>query len=112
MLAVDWLGLLLTAGVLLVLLGGRLRLLRVLAAILLGELGRAAAVMLAGGTLVSLTVGGAFTRMQLVGLPYALVQIGGLLGAAGIGRLFSRRMAGDLLLFAAVTVGAVLLYRR
>ena len=64
MLAVDWLGLVLTALLLTLLLSGQLRLARALLAMVLVELARLALVLVAGGHLAAWTVGGAFSRVE------------------------------------------------
>lgn len=100
MLSVDWLGCLLTGAVLSLLLPGRLRPLRALRAIALGEVGRAGMILLLGGELFSLSVGGLFTRLWLDGLPYPLVYLGGLLLGALLGMVSGPRAIPDMLLYA------------
>lgn len=111
MLAVDWLGLAVSGALLALLLRGPHRLLRVLVAVLLGEAGRALLVLLAGGTLTAMTMGGAFTRVSTQGLPALLVQVGGLLAGAVVGRLFSPQTSRDTLLYAALAGSVILFFR-
>ncbi|HLN62547.1 MAG TPA: hypothetical protein VK464_13460 [Symbiobacteriaceae bacterium] len=111
MLAVDWLGLLVSGILFALLLRGRHRLLRVLVAVGLGEAGRALLVLLAGDTLTAMTVGGAFTRVSTQALPALLVQVGGLVAGAGVGLLFGRQTSRDTLLYAAVAGGVILFFR-
>jgi hypothetical protein len=108
-LAVDWLGWGLTAGALLLLLRGRRRLPRALLATVLGELGRVLLVALLGGRLLALTAGGAFTRMQVDGLPYLLAQLGGLQAGALLGVVFGRQVARDTFLYACLCSVFILL---
>lgn len=108
MLAVDWLGCLLSAGVLALLLRGPRRPLRAGAALLFGEAGRVITVLLVGGDLLSITVGGAFTRLSVAGTGQLVAQAGGLLAGAVLALLLGRRMAGDTLLYALLAGGLTL----
>lgn len=111
MLAVDWLGLVLTAGVTALLLPGRYRLLRALAAMLIAEAGRLAVSLVSGSAIFSVTVAGALTRLQTDGPAHPLAQIAGLASGAAIALFFSRRIARDVLIYAAIAGGAILFFR-
>ncbi|HWI52510.1 MAG TPA: hypothetical protein VNT01_10265 [Symbiobacteriaceae bacterium] len=111
MLAVDWLGMALTVGVTALLLPGRFRLLRALLAMLIAEAGRTVVSFLAGGAILSLTAAGAFTRVEAAGAGYPLLQAAGMAAAAVIAVLLSRRVARDVLLYAALAGGAILFLR-
>lgn len=108
-LIIDWFGCLLTGCALALLLPGQQRLLRTVVTMLLGEVGRAAVVLLVGGEVVAITVGGAFTQLQVDGFPAPLARFGGLFFAALLGLLAGRETSRDLLLYALVTSLAALL---
>jgi membrane associated rhomboid family serine protease len=107
MLALDWLGLVVSGTLLGLVLRGRRRLLRVVSAVVLGEVGRVLVVLLAGHSLMAMTVAGAFTQVSTPGLPAWLVQVGGLLTGAGLALLFGRQAARDTLLYAALSGGVI-----
>lgn len=109
MLILDWFGCLLTGCGLAALLPGRHRVTRAVAAMALGELGRALLVFIGGGTLRSVTVGGAFTQMQVDGFPASVVRLGGLYLAALAGLLVGPVIGRDLLLYALYASLAALL---
>lgn len=109
MLAVDWVGLAVTAGLLALILRGRRRVGRVGLALLLGELGRVGLVLLVGGVLAGMTLGGAFTRVYQDAVPDLLIRLGGILAAVPLARLCGRQVARDALLYAGLC-GAVILW--
>lgn len=109
MLAVDWVGLAASALLLVCVLGGRKRAGRVALTLALGEAGRAALVLLAGGVLTGLTVGGIFTRVEQTYLPNLLLQIGGLLLGACVARLLGRQFARDALVYT-LAAGVLILW--
>ncbi|HYF93454.1 MAG TPA: hypothetical protein VD969_14675 [Symbiobacteriaceae bacterium] len=111
MLAVDWLGLGLTAAVTAVLLPERYRLLRSLLAMLIAECGRIAVTALVGGAVVSVTVAGAFTSVESEGPAHPLLPAAGMAASAAVAVLLSRRTAKDVLIYSLVAGTAILLLR-
>lgn len=109
MLAIDWLGCLATAGALLLLYRGKWRPARALLALVLGEAGKALAVLFVGGPLRSITVGGAFSGLDSSAAANQILSIAGLWGAAFIAFPFGRQIRRDLLLYAVLGSGAVIL---
>lgn len=108
-LMLDWFGCLLTGCVLALLLPGRHRILRAALAMLLGEAGRTLLVLVGGGQVLSLTVGGAFTALEVEGFPAGLAHFGGLFLGALLGLLAGRETSRDALLYAFYTAAAALL---
>lgn len=104
MLAVDWLGCVLTAGLLALLLTGRRRPVRALVAMLLGETGRTGAVLALAGQLDAVTVGGAFTRLTTGEAPGTLFQLAGLVGAALLGYVIHPTVARDTFRYAVLAM--------
>ena len=109
MLAIDWLGCLLSGGGLALLLRGPQPLVRTGVALLLGEIGRVMTVLLLGGDLLVLTVGGAFTRMEVSGPAATAAQVGGPLAGVVLGLLLGRRAAADTLVYSLIAGGVNLL---
>ncbi|HYG59363.1 MAG TPA: hypothetical protein VD902_14975 [Symbiobacteriaceae bacterium] len=111
MLSVDWLGLGLTFVLLSAILGGRLWFWRALLTMLLADLGRLAVAAVTSGSLYSLTVGGAFTRMEYTGISHPAMHVAGIGVATLFAQFFSRRAARDMLLYALVAAGTTLYLR-
>lgn len=108
-LMLDWFGCLVTGAALALLLPGRYRILRAVLAMLLGESGRTLLVLVGGGQVLAVTVGGAFTALELEGFPAGFAHFGGLFLGALLGLLAGRETSRDALLYALYTAAAALL---
>lgn len=102
MLAIDWLGCLVSVGALALLFRGRwaLRLLRAVACVALGQLGAAAAALVFGGQVTAITAGGLFTGVEAGGVASAPVTAAGLWVGAFLALPLGPRLRRDSFLYA------------
>lgn len=100
MLALDLVGLSLSAGGLAMALHGRYRWLRALVAMVLGEIGRAVLTLALTGQLVSITAGGAFSVAEAPGFMAGAIEVPGLWLGAILSLGIGRRLAQDTVLYA------------